>query len=76
MTKREYEEWRRDPTTQEVFKHFKEMREGLVNSLVNGNTLKEGSDTGEATAKVVGILYGIDLLLEMEFEEEEENESK
>ena len=75
MTKREYEEWRLDPTTQEVFKHFKEMREGLVNSLVNGGTLKEGSDTGEATAKVVGILYGIDLLLKMEFEEEED-ESK
>lgn len=47
------------------------MRGGLVFDIINGATLKKGEGTGEATAKIVGILYGIDLILEMAFEEEE-----
>lgn len=52
---------------------MRETAERLKFELVNGGTLKEGLGTGEATAKTVGILYGIDLILEFEmsFEEEE-----
>ena len=38
--------------------------------LINGGTLRNGNATGEATAKLVGIIYGVDLVLEMDFEEE------
>ena len=47
------------------------MKEGLSLDLANGGTLKSGEGTGEATAKAVGVIYGVDLILEMTFEEEE-----
>ena len=34
--------------------------------LINGSTLRNGEATGEVTAKLVGIIYGVDLILEME----------
>jgi len=46
------------------------VRGGLVFDLINGGTLKNGEGTSEATAKIVGIIYGIDLILDMNFEEE------
>ena len=48
------------------------MKEGLVFNIINGGTLKNGEGTGEATAKIVGVIYGIDLILEMTFEEADE----
>ena len=51
-----------------MFKELRAAKEGLVFDLINGGTLKNGSATGEVTAKLVGIIYGIDLVLEMEDE--------
>jgi len=42
-----------------------------VFDLINGGTLRNGDATGEVTAKLVGIIYGVDLILEMDFKEEE-----
>lgn len=55
-----------------MFKKLREVREGLAFDIINGGTLKNGKGTGEATAKIVGVIYGIDLILEMNFEETDE----
>jgi hypothetical protein len=50
----------------------------MVNSLVNGATLTgNAGSTAEATGKQIGMIYGADMLLEMEVEDgEEESESE
>lgn len=70
---KEHQVWKTDPVTQVVFQEMREIRKGLAFSLVNGATLKGGPGTAEETAKVVGILYGIDLFLELTFDEEDED---
>jgi len=42
-----------------------------VFDIINGGTLRNGEATGEVTAKLVGIIYGVDLVLEMECKEGE-----
>lgn len=54
-----------------MFHELQTIRAGLVFDIINGGTLKNGEGTGEATAKIVGVIYGIDLVLEMTFEKEE-----
>ena len=56
-----------------MLKELQAARAGLVFDLVNGGTLRNGDATGEVTAKLVGIIYGIDLVLEIE-EKADENE--
>jgi hypothetical protein len=48
-----------------------EQKEALVNSLINGVTLKGNNGTAEETAKQIGMIYGLDLFLMMEVEDEE-----
>ena len=47
-----------------------------AHKLENGGTLTGGKGTAEETAKVVGVLYGIDLFLKLEVEEEDDEEHK
>jgi len=72
MTKEQYEEWKSNPTTIEVFKKITEVRDILKENLSTGMTL---SDTGDmivkSTARVVGNIEGLDQLLGMYFEDEE-----
>jgi len=71
ISKDEFVNWRAGEITKEVFKLLMDARDDLSFSLINGNTLKGDSSTAEATARVIGILYGIDLILEMKVEYEE-----
>ena len=66
MTEAEYLNWRADSQTIQVRKIFKEQRQVLVDSLVNGGTLRSHAGTAEETAKLIGIIYGLDLFLEFE----------
>lgn len=70
----EYREWKEHLITQRVFKELRKERERLVFNITNGGTLKNGEGTGEATAKTVGIICGIDLILQMTFEGEKVDE--
>jgi hypothetical protein len=58
-------------TTKKVIKTLLEQKEALVNSLINGVTLKGNNGTAEETAKQIGMIYGLDLFLMMEVEDEE-----
>lgn len=54
-----------------AFKNLQETHDIYLNNLANGGTLLGETRTIEETAKTVGILWGIDLILKMEYEEEE-----
>ncbi len=74
ITKDEHANWKAGEITKGVFKILKDMRDEFSSALTNGATLKGDSSTAEETAKYVGILYGIDLILEMKVEEEVDEE--
>ncbi len=76
MTKEELQVWKQNPITKQVYQILKEQKEALVNSLVNGATLTgNAGSTAEATGKLIGTIYGADMLLEMEVEDEEPKRS-
>jgi hypothetical protein len=51
---------------------IREARQQYVDGLANGGTLRGGDGTAEETAKMVGVIYGIDLLLDVRPPDEEE----
>jgi len=72
ITEGEFLEWKTLPATQSMFKVLRSVRAGLVDGLCNGSTLcGDCGKTGEETAKIVGMLYGIDLFLEARYDETE-----
>jgi hypothetical protein len=73
MKQAEFEEWKQHPITQEYLHNIQAEKDSWVRGLVNGNTLRGTSETAEATARAVGVIWGLDQLLEVHVEEEEEN---
>ena len=71
MTKEEFQEWRSNKTTQKILDELREEREELINGLGRGASL--GPTTGEATAHMVGYIRGLDRIVEIEYEEGEED---
>ncbi len=69
ITKEQFESWKEHHVTRVVFEALGVERERWSQELGSGATLKGGEGTGEATAKIVGILYGLDMILKMEYEE-------
>jgi len=69
LTKEEFGEWKHQPVTEKVLKVLAGQREVFSDALLNGATLC-GHRTAEETAKAVGIIYGVDLLLQMEVDDE------
>lgn len=61
----EFATWRTSPATKKVFAILEKIRGDFVSDLVNGSTLRGGEQTIEETAKQIGIIYGLDLLLQM-----------
>jgi len=55
--------WKKDRITQEIILALVAERLEWVNRLVEGETLSPGRE-GVETAKAVGIIYGLDCLLE------------
>ena len=54
--------WRQDPVTQEVFKVLQMELEMWVDALLEGRTLEQ-KDVAAATAKAVGIVQGLKVIL-------------
>lgn len=67
---RDLNEWLEHPTTKEVFHALRMFRAENVRSLESGDTLAgDLSRMVSETARAVGTIYGIDLLLEIETRE-------
>lgn len=69
MSKEEFHLWKHDPRTQEVMARLEGMKQEWVTRLVQGGTLCGNGPTQEETARAVGVIYGIDLILKAEWEE-------
>lgn len=71
VSQAEYQEWQRSPVTQELVRVLKVFRQEYSERLAQGSTIRERSDmTAQETARIVGVVFGIDLVLEMKVEEE------
>ncbi|HDZ25500.1 hypothetical protein LCGC14_0643050 [marine sediment metagenome] len=76
MLPSDYANWKQDPGTKEVFKLLREAKYKVLEILSKGGTLM-GVQTAEQTGKAVGMIEGIDLVLELkpeDLQEEEEEE--
>lgn len=64
--------WKMHPITKEVLKELRETRAALKDALSSGQTLTgEAGATAEKTARMIGNIEGIEMLLELQFEDEE-----
>jgi hypothetical protein len=70
----EFVAWKRLPITKKIYHHMSAVRGAFSESLNNGETLYGGQKTVEETARVVGILRGIDLFLEAEYGDQDNEE--
>lgn len=66
VSKSEYEEWRNHPVTLEVFNTIRASRQQAVDHIVFSGTLTDSTERD--TARAVGIIQGIDMLLAMDWE--------
>lgn len=72
ITKEDFFLWKTLPITKAVLKELRETRAALKNALSSGETLTgEAGATAEKTARMVGNIEGIEMLLELKFEDEE-----
>lgn len=74
LTKETLAEWRQNPTTREVFKHFRGVIRGLEEQIGCGSTLNHSSaeETLANTARDIGIITGIKSVIEWGTAEEDE----
>jgi hypothetical protein len=63
----EMEAWLRDPTTRRVWSGLNRLRESYRQQVLSGQTLSLNSveQTALMTSRLLGIIYGLDLTLEM-----------
>lgn len=63
--------WKRDETTRQVFEILRSVRQAASDELANGGALSSTADeTLRKTATLVGVMHGIDNLLDMEVEDD------
>ncbi len=73
MNKEDFGQWLNSAATQQVFDKIREYRYSYVDALSSGQTLfHEAGKTQVETARVLGILHGIDLILEIKYEGNED----
>ncbi len=70
MTKTEFLDWKSHPVTEEMVKMFADVREALVESLINGTDLSNPVESG----KKVGQIQGLDFLLLADYEGDEDDD--
>jgi len=71
MNKEQFQEWKFNPTTIEIYKKLADVRDVLEKSLASGQTLCTTADeTHGSTARMVGNIEGLNQLLNIEFIEE------
>jgi len=76
LTKQRFNEWKRLDDTQEVFKEMREARSEFLEYLITGTATKILNDDQQNHDYMIfniGVLYGIDLLLEMRIEDEQKS---
>ncbi len=66
LTKEDFFRWKMEETGREVFRAIAEARSAWAEHLTNGNTIHSQTET----ARVVGIITGLDNLLEFEVSNE------
>ena len=77
MNREQFTEWREHPITKEIFDALRETRDMDVQSLVDGGTLAtDMGETAQLTARIVGKIQGINQILDIDFEEEEQEKEK
>lgn len=69
FSKEEFESWKDFEETRAVFKHFKEMRESARNSMVDAAISNDMEMVAMNNTRVAGIIMGINMLLEMDYED-------
>ncbi len=71
ITKEEFDEWKENPTTKQIFKELERMRANLLANLSKGTTLGQSADvTHGMTSKAVGQIEGLNQIINITFEEE------
>lgn len=72
----EFNYWINDPVTKKIFKALQEERDGIEKQLANSQVLLK-PDVAQVVARLVGQREGLDLLLQIQYEdlEEENNEN-
>jgi len=71
LSKETFGLWKTLPITQEILRGLRAERAILVEALCSGQSLTgEAGATAEATAKLVGMIKAIDLILNIEYEDE------
>lgn len=76
ISKEEFAAWKKLPVTKKIYHNIKAVRDAFSESLNNGETLRGSMGTIEETAKVVGLLRGIDLFLQAEYGDNEDEEKE
>lgn len=72
IKKEDFALWKMHPITKEILRECRETRAALRQALSNGETLTgEAGATAEKTARMIGNIEGIEMLLELKFEDEE-----
>lgn len=72
MDKEQFEEWRANPGTVEVFKEVTSVREALKEALAKGATLGDEVHTARIVGNIEGldqVLFGLPQLLNIKYEE-------
>lgn len=77
ITKEDFAAWAALPTTQNVMRALHHHRQQLSETLAVGETLNPSIDeTVQHTNRLVGVLAGLDVLLRLEYVEDEEDETE
>ena len=73
ITKEQFLEWKTHPVTIEVYKEVERAKQDLVLSLSEGFTIRQtAEDTHGTTNKAIGQIEGLNQLLNLTYEDEEE----
>jgi len=73
MNSEQFQEWKSNPTTVEIFKELEKVRDDIKDALCSGQTLNSSSsETISNTARLIGNLEGINQLLNINYEDEAE----
>ena len=68
MSKADFQTWLIQPATKQVFAALRELRQEWADKLANGGTLCGNGPTEQETARAVGVIQGIDFMLQAKWE--------
>ena len=75
ITAEQFAEWKEQPVTKEIFEALNEVKLALQERLTSGQTIGDNADvTHGATNKLVGQIEGLNQLLNISYESEEDSD--